>query len=158
MNDYTILKNFDDLDGESKALLEKAKEALSKAYAPYSNFHVAAGVLLSDGSVVTGTNQENAAYPSGMCAERVALFTVSSQHPGKTIKKIVVLARLANGTELAPASSCGACRQVMLEYEQRQGKPFEVIMQNQDRHWVKTTSAETLLPFCFSNESLQVRK
>ena len=158
MNDYTILKNLNDLDGESKALLEKAKEALPNAYAPYSNFHVAAAILLSDGSVVTGTNQENAAYPSGMCAERVALFTVSSQHPGKIIKKIVVLARLANGTELAPASSCGACRQVMLEYEQRQGKPFEVIMQNQDRHWVKTTSAETLLPFCFSNESLQVRK
>lgn len=158
MNDYTILKNLDDLDGESKALLEKAKEALPNAYAPYSNFHVAAAVLLSDGSVVTGTNQENAAYPSGMCAERVALFTVSSQHPGKTIKKLVVLARLANTTALAPASSCGACRQVMLEFEQRQGKPFEVIMQNQDRYWVKTTSAETLLPFCFSNESLQVRK
>ena len=146
------------MDGESKALLEKAKEALPNAYAPYSNFHVAAAILLNDGSVVTGTNQENAAYPSGMCAERVALFTVSSQHPGKIINKIVVLARLANATELAPASSCGACRQVMLEYEQRQGKPFEVIMQNQDRHWVKTASAETLLPFCFSNESLQVRK
>ena len=158
MNDYTILKNLNDLDAESKALLEKAKQALPNAYAPYSNFHVAAAILLSDGSVVTGTNQENAAYPSGMCAERVALFTVSSQHPGKIIKKIVVLARLANGTEFAPATSCGACRQVMLEYEQRQGEPFEVIMQNQDRHWVKTASAETLLPFCFSNESLQVRK
>jgi len=158
MNDYTILKNLNDLDAESKALLEKAKQALPNAYAPYSNFHVAAAILLSDGSVVTGTNQENAAYPSGMCAERVALFTVSSQHPGKIIKKIVVLARLAKGTEFAPATSCGACRQVMLEYEQRQGEPFEVIMQNQDRHWVKTTSAETLLPFCFSNESLQVRK
>jgi len=158
MNDYTILKNPNDLDGESKALLEKAKEALPNAYAPYSNFHVAAAILLNDGSVVTGTNQENAAYPSGMCAERVALFTVSSQHPGKIIKKIVVAARLANGSELAPASSCGSCRQVMLEYEQRQGKPFEVIMQSQDRHWVKTSSAETLLPFCFSNESLQVRK
>jgi cytidine deaminase len=158
MNDYTILKNLNDLDGESMALLEKAKEALPNAYAPYSNFHVAAAILLSDGSVVTGTNQENAAYPSGMCAERVALFTLSSQHQGKTIKKIVVLARLANSTEFAPATSCGACRQVMLEYEQRQGKPFEVVMQNQDRHWVKTTSAETLLPFCFSNESLQVRK
>jgi cytidine deaminase len=158
MNDFTILKNENDLDGESKALLQKAEEALPNAYAPYSNFHVAAAILLSDGTIVTGTNQENAAYPSGMCAERVALFTVASQHPGKMIKKLVVLARLLNQTELAPASSCGACRQVMLEFEQRQGKPFEVIMQNQDRHWVKTVSAETLLPFCFSNESLQVRK
>lgn len=158
MNDYTILKNENDLDVESKALFQKAVEALPNAYAPYSNFHVAAAILLSDGTIITGTNQENAAYPSGMCAERVALFTASSQHPGKVIKKLVVLARLVNQTELAPASSCGACRQVMLEFEQRQGKPFEVIMQNQDRHWVRTASAETLLPFCFSNESLQVRK
>lgn len=158
MNDYTILKNENDLDGESKTLLQKAEDALQNAYAPYSKFHVAAAILLSDGTVVTGTNQENAAYPSGMCAERVALFTVSSQHPGKTIRKLVVVARLGDQTELAPASSCGACRQVMLEFEQRQAKPFEVIMQNQDKHWVKTTSAETLLPFCFSNESLQVRK
>ena len=78
MNDYTILKNENDLDGESKALFQKAVEALPNAYAPYSNFHVAAAILLSDGTIVTGTNQENAAYPSGMCAERVALFTVSS--------------------------------------------------------------------------------
>jgi cytidine deaminase len=158
MNQYTILKHQNDLDGESKALLEKAKQALPTAYAPYSNFRVAAALLLDDGTVVTGTNQENAAYPSGMCAERVALFTASSLHPGKTIKKLVVLARLGNEAELAPASSCGACRQVMLEFEQRQQRAFEVIMQNQDHQWVKTTSAETLLPFCFSNESLQVRK
>lgn len=158
MNQYTIIKNENDLDAESKALMEKAKEALPTAYAPYSNFRVAAAILLNDGTVVTGTNQENAAYPSGMCAERVALFTASSLHPGKTIKKLVVLARLGNEVELAPASSCGACRQVMLEFEQRQQKPYEVIMQTQERQWVKTTSAETLLPFCFSNESLQVRK
>jgi cytidine deaminase len=158
MNQYTILKNQNDLDAESRELMKKAKEALPNAYAPYSKFRVAAAILLTDGTVVTGTNQENAAYPSGMCAERVALFTVSSQHPGKAIKKLVVLARLDTQDELAPASSCGSCRQVMLEFEQRQSSPFEVIMQNQDRHWVKTTSAETLLPFCFSNESLQVRK
>jgi len=158
MNEFTILENQNDLDEESKALLDKAKEALPNAYAPYSNFHVAAAILLDDNSIVTGTNQENAAYPSGMCAERVALYTVSSLHPGKTIKKLVVLARLGGQTNLAPATSCGACRQVMLEFEQRQGKPFEVIMQSQDRHWVKARSAEALLPFCFSNESLQVRK
>ena len=155
MNDYTILKNENDLDGESKALLQKAKEALPKAYAPYSNFHVAAAILLSDGTIVTGTNQENAAYPSGMCAERVALFTVSSQHPGKMIKKLVVLARLVNQTELAPASSCGACRQVMLEFEQRQGKHYEVIMQSYDREWIKASTVESLLPFGFSKRNLR---
>ena len=158
MSEYTILKSESDLDAESKALLEKAKAALLNAYAPYSNFRVAAAVLLNDGTVVTGTNQENAAYPSGMCAERVALFTVSSQHAGKTIAKIIVIARLGNETALAPATSCGGCRQVMLEFEQRQRVPFEVVMQTQDHQWVKTASAETLLPFCFSNESLRVRK
>jgi cytidine deaminase len=158
MSEYTILKNESDLDAESKALLEKAKAALTNAYAPYSNFRVAAAILLSDGTVVTGTNQENAAYPSGMCAERVALFTVSSQHANKTITKIVVIARLGNEKALAPATSCGGCRQVMLEFEQRQQMPFEVVMQAQDHQWVKTASAKTLLPFCFSNESLRVRK
>ena len=152
------LENDGLLNSADIELVEAARAAIKNSYSPYSGFKVAAAARLHDGNIVTGTNQENAAYPSGMCAERVALFTASSLHPGKMIKKLVVLARLANQTELAPASSCGACRQVMLEFEQRQGKPFEVIMQNQDRHWVKTASAETLLPFCFSNESLQVRK
>lgn len=158
MNNFTILPSPEDLDEESKLLMEKAKATLQYAYAPYSNFQVATAVLLNDGTVVTGTNQENAAYPSGMCAERVALFTVASQHPGKKIKKLLVLARLASHPQLAPATSCGPCRQVMLEFEQRQNQPFEVIMQSQQHEWIKSPSAESLLPFCFSNESLQVRK
>ena len=158
MNDFIILKSDRDLDEESKSLMEKANEALQHAYAPYSNFHVATAILLQDGTVVTGTNQENAAYPSGMCAERVALFTIASQHPGKKIKKLLVVARLANQSEFAPATSCGPCRQVMLEFEQRQGLPFEIIMQSQEHQWIKAASAVSLLPFCFSNESLQVRK
>lgn len=154
MNDFTILKDAGDLDEESRMLMEKANEALQHAYAPYSHFHVASAILLQDGTVVTGTNQENAAYPSGMCAERVALFTVASQHPGKKIRKLLVLAKLNNKSAFAPASSCGPCRQVMLEFEQRQVQPFEVIMQSQDRYWVKAASAAALLPFCFSSESL----
>lgn len=157
MNDFTILKSSDDLDEESKILMEKASEALQHAYAPYSNFHVATAVLLQDGTVVTGTNQENAAYPSGMCAERVALFSVASQYPGKRIKKLLVIAKSASQRELTPATSCGPCRQVMLEFEQRQGEPFEVIMQSKDHLWIKAGSAASLLPFSFSNESLQVR-
>lgn len=138
--------------------MNKAKEALQNAYAPYSNFHVACALQLDDGSVITGTNQENAAYPSGMCAERVALFAMASQHAGKKIEKMLVLAQLAGQAELAPATSCGQCRQVMLEFEQRQHQPFEVVMLNQQHEWVKATSAKSLLPFCFTNESLQVRK
>ncbi len=155
MNDFTILKSVEDLDVESRMLFEKALDALQHAYAPYSNFTVATAVLLTDGTIVTGTNQENAAYPSGMCAERVALYTVASQHPGKIIKKILVVAKLAKQTSLSPATSCGPCRQVMLEFEQRQQRYFEVVMQNQARHWVKASSAESLLPFCFTHASLQ---
>lgn len=158
MNDFTILKAADELDSDSKMLMAKATEALHTAYAPYSNFRVATALLLDDGVVVTGTNQENAAYPSGMCAERVALFTVASQHPGKTILKLVVLARLDGQSTLAPASSCGPCRQVMLEFEQRQTDPIEIIMQSEDHQWVKAPSAASLLPFCFSNASLKPKK
>jgi cytidine deaminase len=158
MNNFTILKSAQELDATSAKLMKTAVEALSNAYAPYSNFQVASALLLEDGTVITGTNQENAAYPSGMCAERVALFAASSQHPGKKIIKLVVVARLANATQLAPATSCGPCRQVMLEFEQRQQQHFEVVMQDQKRNWIKAPSAESLLPFCFSNESLQVRK
>ncbi len=155
MNDFTILREEENLDPESKMLMEKAIEALPMAYAPYSNFRVATALLLDDGVVVTGTNQENAAYPSGMCAERVALFTVASQHPRKKIVKLLVLAKLDGESEIAPASSCGPCRQVMLEFEQRQGNSFEIVMQNQDHQWVKAPSAASLLPFCFSNVSLK---
>jgi cytidine deaminase len=158
MNTFTILKEAGELDEESKMLMDKATAALPVAYAPYSNFRVATALLLDDGTVVTGTNQENAAYPSGMCAERVALFTVASQHPGKRIMKLLVLAKINGELSLAPASSCGPCRQVMLEFEQRQSQPFQVIMQSQDRQWVKAPSAASLLPFCFSNASLRVTK
>jgi cytidine deaminase len=154
MKDFTILKDLEDLDGESKLLMEKAKEALRFAYAPYSKFAVATAVLLNDGTIVTGTNQENAAYPSGMCAERVALYAIASQHPGKKIKKLLVVAQSEKQNMLAPATSCGPCRQVMLEFEQRQHQHFEIIMQNQDHHWVKAQSAESLLPFSFTNVSL----
>jgi cytidine deaminase len=158
VNDFILLKNSDDLDDDSKLLMNKAKEALGNAYAPYSNFHVASAILLDDGSIVTGTNQENAAYPSGMCAERVALFAMASQYKGRKIKKMLVLARLADQSVFSPATSCGPCRQVMLEFEQRQGQPFEVVMLSQEYEWVKAPSAKSLLPFCFTNESLQVRK
>jgi cytidine deaminase len=155
MSTFTIVKDLENLDSESKHLLKKAKEALQDAYAPYSKFRVATAILLEDGSIITGTNQENASYPAGMCAERVALYSVASQHSGKPIKKLLVIAQRETQDTLAPATSCGPCRQVMLEFEQRQGKPFEVVMQNQDHEWVKARSAESLLPFSFTNVSLQ---
>ena len=154
MKDFTFAQQLEDLDTESKYLVHKAKEATQHAYAPYSRFLVGAAVLLEDGTVVTGTNQENAAYPSGMCAERVALFTVSSLHPEAIIKKIAVVARKKTAKDLTPATCCGSCRQVMLEYESKQHKAVKVIMQGQDHRWIQASSVASLLPFGFTKESL----
>lgn len=155
MESFVIVNHLEDLDLESKYLAHKAKDATTHAYAPYSRFQVGAAVLLEDGTIVTGTNQENAAYPSGMCAERVALYAAVAQHPEGVITKIAIIARRKGAKELAPATSCGPCRQVMLEFEVRQGKPFEVIMQAEDHKWVKAPSAESLLPFSFTRTSLE---
>jgi cytidine deaminase len=155
MEPFEIVNHLENLDLESKYLVHKAKDAATHAYAPYSKFQVGAAVLLEDGTIVTGTNQENAAFPSGMCAERVALFSAIAQHPESVITKVAVVARRKGGKELVPATSCGPCRQVMLEFEIRQGKPFQVVMQNQEHHWVKTASAESLLPFSFTKASLE---
>lgn len=155
MKSFLVVDHLEDLDLESKYLTHKAKDATTHAYAPYSKFQVGAAVLLEDGTIVTGTNQENAAYPSGMCAERVALYSAAAQHPDKIITKIAIVARRKGAKEIVPATSCGQCRQVMLEFEVRQGKPIEVIMQNQEHKWVKAVSAESLLPFCFTRSSLE---
>jgi cytidine deaminase len=155
MEKFTIVDHLEDLDLESKYLTHKAKDAATHAYAPYSKFLVGAAVLLEDGTIVTGTNQENAAYPSGMCAERVALYSASAQFPEKTITKISVVAKRKTAKDLLPATSCGQCRQVMLEYEQRQDKPIQVVMQSQEHRWVLAPSCESLLPFSFTKASLE---
>lgn len=156
MKDITFFKNFDDLDTESKYLVHKAKEAAHHAYAPYSKFHVGAALILDDSTVITGSNQENAAYPLCMCAERVALYAMVAGHPDKRIIKMAVVAHKKNHKELTPAASCGACRQVMAEFEERQHKPFEVIMMVEEGNWIKCPSAASLLPFGFSKDALGV--
>lgn len=155
MKTFTVVDHLEDLDLESKYLAHKAKDAAHHAYAPYSKFHVGAAVILADGVIVTGTNQENAAYPSGMCAERVALYSALAQHPDAVITKIAIVAKRKGGKEPVPATSCGPCRQVLLEIEIRQGKPIEVIMLSQDHKWIKAPSAESLLPFSFTRASME---
>lgn len=158
MNDFILASTPNDLDAESAHLIGHAERALVHAYAPYSGFSVSAALLLENGVILTGTNQENAAYPSGLCAERVALFTLASQHPGVAVKKMVVVARGQGASVLTPAACCGACRQVMLEFEQRQHKPFEVVMLAQEGQWVKAPSAQSLLPFSFNPDVLGATK
>jgi cytidine deaminase len=152
---FTEFEHFEDLDSESKYLGHKAKDATTHAHAPYSKFLVGAAALLEDGTIVTGFNYENAALPSGLCAERVALMSVASQHPEKKITKLVIVAKRKGGKELIPATSCETCRQVMLEFEINQGIPYEVVMQNNDHKWLKVRSASDLLPFSYTPINLE---
>ncbi len=146
--------HLEDLDTESKYLVHKAKEATLTSYAPYSKFLVGAALLLEDGTLVTGSNQENASYPLCMCAERVALYAAASQHAGKTIKKMAVVAHKKNHKELSVSTSCGACRQVMLEFEERQDEPISVIMLGPKKKWIKFSTAAELLPESFNSTHL----
>lgn len=152
---FTSFDHLEDLDSESKYLVHKAKEATNHAYAPYSKFCVGAALMLDDGTIVTGTNQENASYPLCMCAERVALYAYAASHPDRKILKLAVVAHKKNHKELSPAACCGSCRQVMLEFEQRQHKPMEIIMLGPDKKWTKAPSAASLLPLGFGKDSLE---
>ncbi len=142
------------LDDESLSLVQKAEAALSGAYAPYSGFQVAAALLLDDGAVLTGTNQENAAYPLCMCAERVALYAKTSLHPNRSIIRLAVVAKRSGAAALVPATPCGSCRQVMSEFESRQNHPIEVVMLTSEQGWMKLPSAQSLLPFSFGSSNL----
>lgn len=153
-NEFPHYRSMEDLDSESKYLVHKAKEATAHSYSPYSKFCVGSAIILEDGTVVSGANQENASYPLCMCAERVALYAASAQFPGKKIMKMAVVAHKKNHKELVPASSCGACRQVMLEFEQRQHNPIEIIMLVEEEKWIKCPSAHSLLPFGFDGKVL----
>jgi len=137
------------LDGNDILLVEKAVSGMDNAYAPYSNFKVGASVKLENGEIVVGNNQENIAYPSGLCAERVALFYVGANYPNVSVETICIVAK----GDLIPIDSilapCGSCRQVMIESEQRQSKPIRVILVNQNKTVVVIETVKHFLPFIF---------
>lgn len=143
---------YDQLTPADQQLIDAAMKALDGAHAPYSHFQVGSAVLFADGSVVTGNNQENAAYPSGLCAERVALFAAKSQSK-QPIQAITVVARNAQG-EMADAFSCGNCRQVMLEYAGQQKDRLRVIMADHESSFIVLEDTRQLLPFSFGSETL----
>jgi len=144
-----------ELEEEDRQLLSMAGEATKSAYAPYSHFHVGAAVLLENGKVVRGSNQENAAYPSGLCAERVALFSAGSQYPDVKIKKIAVTAFLEGSEVPHPVSPCGDCRQVMAEYEHRYGTDIRLIMVSEGGKILLSDNVKTILPFMFNSDNLR---
>ena len=143
-----------ELTDVDRELLAKAKAVVKNAYAPYSKFHVGAALLLENGEVVIGSNQENVAYPNGLCAERVAFFSASSQFPGVPIIAIAITAETAHFNMNHPAAPCGSCRQAMLEYEINQDKPVRLILQGQTGDILMIHSIKSLLPLHFYEEGL----
>ena len=147
---YTEYASLDELSAHDRILAEAAIEAVATSYAPYSNFNVGAAVRFNDGEIVKGSNQENAAYPSGMCAERTALFYASASRPGVPMNALAIAAA-QNGELLKnPVTPCGACRQVMIQYQLKGGNPMEIILIGANRIW-KFANVESLLPFVFDS-------
>ena len=125
---YEEYASIEELGEADRTLLEAAVDAMKGSYAPYSHFNVGAAVRLADGTVVKGANQENAAYPSGLCAERTAMFAASAQNPGVPFEAIAVVCARNGSLMLNPGSPCGACRQVMAQYERLAMKPLRIIL------------------------------
>ena len=143
----------DELPEERRKLVDAALEATQRSYAPYSHFYVGAAVMLDNGVIVTGNNQENVAFPSGLCAERTALFYANAQYPEVPVKALAIVARDSSGkVTKEPISPCGACRQVMLETENRFGKPMQILLASAEEVIV-VERASALLPLAFSDIS-----
>jgi len=149
---YEVFESEAELSEIEQTLLSKAKAINEKAYAPYSNFWVSSCLYLANGEFVEGVNQENAAYPSGLCAERVSLFRAGVQFPDVVIEKILIMARHKEAL-WQYISPCGACRQVMLEFENKQGRAIEVLLY-MGEYIVKIYSVQDLLPFVFVKDDL----
>lgn len=148
--EYLKYDHLSELDNERKKLVEKSIEIAKNAYVPYSNFHVGAAVLLDNGEIIVGNNQENASYPVGICAERTLLSYVHANFPGNA-KLILAISVLDTDKDVSP---CGLCRQSILEYENLQSQPIEIILYNNSGSVIIIPSASSLLPLHFDSEML----
>ena len=144
-----------ELSQQEQELVGLSREMTAKAYAPYSEFFVGAAVLLENGEIISGSNQENGAYPSGLCAERVAVFAASAMFPGVSMKMIAVSATSTRLKMKEPVSPCGACRQVLLEYEILQKKPIKVLLSKENGKILIIEKVHDLLPLSFSGAELK---
>ena len=150
-----ILAHLNELSAQEQQLVANAKEAFKTAYAPYSGFLVGASVLLENGEVINGSNQENVAYPSGLCAERVALFYAGAKFPDVKINTVAISVLSKNFEVKDVISPCGACRQVMAEYEDKQHSPIKVILHSPTDEVLIANRVEDLLPFMFKSPLLK---
>ena len=159
MKDLTITSiikvyTFDELNKTDQVLMTSAMEATTRSYAPYSKFSVGAAALLANGIVVTGTNQENAAYPSGLCAERTTLFYANSQYPDQPVLTLAIAARTEKDFIDLPIHPCGACRQVILETEKRYKQPIRILLYGKKEIY-EVKSICDLLPLSFDASAMK---
>lgn len=152
---YQVFTNSRELKKTDEELLEKARNISKKAYAPYSKFFVGAAARLTDGTIVTGTNQENASFPVGICAERVLLSTISSMFPGSAIDTMAISYSSRKEKSNHPISPCGMCRQALQETEHRMEKPIRLILSGQEGEVYVIKEASSLLPLAFTSEELK---
>lgn len=151
---YETYEHINELSLEGKLLCIRAEEALGTSYSPYSKFKVGTAIQLADGEIILGSNQENVAYPSGLCAERVALFAIGASKPHAVISTMAITAFTENFDIKNPVTSCGACLQVMAEFEQKQQSPIAVIFYCLSGQIIKVNGIKSLLPFVFVEDRL----
>ena len=147
---YREYSSIEEMKPRDRELVEAAIDAQKGSYAPYSKFNVGAAVRLDDGTIVKGANQENSAYPSGLCAERTAMFAANAQNPGKAMTALAIVGGFDHTVSDTPCTPCGACRQVMAEYQNLGGRPLEVIMFGAAQTW-KFDRVDDILPFIFDS-------
>ena len=152
---FELYNSSDELSQQDSHLLSEARSVTQFAYAPYSNFNVGAAARLVNGEIVTGTNQENASYPAGICAERVLLSSASSQFPGIAIETMAISYNNLKGQSNTPVSPCGICRQTLTEFQQRTQHPIRIILSGMEGEVQLIENAEHLLPFCFGSNDLK---
>lgn len=152
--EFIVYDSFEELSVEEQKLMSIAVEARGNAYAPYSNFMVGAAMVLENDEVVIGNNQENASYPAGLCAERVAIFQAGAKYPGVAITTIAITATSKKHKVSNPIAPCGNCRQAIMEYEQKQANPIGIIFMGETGKIIKCSSIADLLPFAFDNSFL----
>ena len=151
---FSVFENFEDLPVDIQNLMEQAIAVRKNAYAPYSKFKVGAALFLDNEKIVLGSNQENAAYPSGLCAERVAVFQAGAVYPDAKIIKMAITAASETNKTVAPIPPCGACRQAIAEYEIKQQTPIEIYFMGETGAIYKSDSLKNLLPFMFDKNFL----
>lgn len=150
-----VFSHQEELPAEERQLVEAARESVKHSYSPYSHFKVGAAIILENGVIITGNNQENAAYPSGLCAERTAAFYASSQYPDVPFKKLAITSINPLQKDKMPISPCGACRQALLEYEHKFEQKIEVILAAEEGDIYIFESIAALLPYSFTSLALE---